>query len=132
LPDGQFLALSCYDALRKFGDETDAESVAALKRLLDQRFGGPPPDAYVPYDDYYVGAAFRLLEGDDRGALAWIDRWLKDGQVIRLAALSPLFAQKKGEAAFKTRFDRMEQNAARHRAAIAAQLAKPEAGWVVK
>lgn len=99
---------------------------------LAARFDGKTPADFRLRDSYYAGALWRMIKGDADGALTWLDALIEAGHVWPDIALEPLFDPIRDSEDFQARLARLEDNAARHRAATDIQLADPDDGWVIR
>ena len=109
----------------------NADAAAALFRAkLSARYDGKSPSDFRLRDSLYGGALWRMLNGDVDGALAWLDALIEAGHVWPEISIEPLFDPIRETPGFQIRAAGLEDNAARHRAAIDAQLAAPGDGWV--
>ena len=98
---------------------------------LSARFDDKAPADFRLRDSLYAGALWQMLNGRDTAALLWLDALIEGGHVWPEITFEPLFDSIRDSEEFQTRVAGLEENAARHRAAIEAQLAAPDEGWVV-
>ena len=98
---------------------------------LSARFDDHSPTDFILRDSFYAGAMWNMLNDDATTALEWLDALIDAGYVAPDIAIEPLFDSIRDTQGFKERLSRLEENAARHRAAIETQLASPDEGWII-
>ncbi|MEO0423287.1 MAG: winged helix-turn-helix domain-containing protein [Pseudomonadota bacterium] len=100
-----------HQAIFVLGIEPEARS---LRALMDERFEGWSPSDDVPLrDEELLGAAaWRMLEGDAAGALAWLEDAARRGRVLRELRLDPLFDDLREDVRFSNVLSRMDETAA--------------------
>ena len=111
--------------------EKDDPAAEAFRAKLSARFDDKAPADFRLRDSLYAGALWQMLNGNGPAALLWLDALIEGGHVWPEITFEPLFDSIRDSEEFQTRLAGLEDNAARHRAAIEAQLADPGDGWVV-
>jgi TolB-like protein/DNA-binding winged helix-turn-helix (wHTH) protein len=114
------------DLLREKSDPTAAIFLAKL----GTRFNSKEPVDFRLRDSLYAGALWHMLHGDTEASLQWLDALVSAGHVWPEIAIEPLFDPIRNNKNFQMRVANLKKNAARHRAAIEAQLANPDDAWV--
>ncbi len=104
-------------AIVTLGDDPLAK---ALHEALVRRFADWQPAADGPALalDFLGAAAWRMLDGDPDGALAWLEAAAARGFVLRELQFDPLFDDLREDQRFSLVLEAMEKTAARHRADI--------------
>lgn len=85
-------------------------------------FDGKSPNDFRLRDSYYAGVLWQIINGDVDAAFLWLDALIDANHVWPDIAIEPLFDPIRDSDAFQIRLTRLEENAARHRAAIELQL----------
>lgn len=95
---------------------------------LAARFDGKTPADFRLRDSFYAGALWRMMNGETDAALTWLDALIEAGHVWPDIVIEPLFDPIRDSEGFQTRIARLEDNAARHRAAADLRLTDPGDG----
>lgn len=100
-----------------------------VRTALVKYFDGRKVDDFT-YDNQLSGAAWKALNDDADGAIEWLSTCADRGAVFGQVKFLPEFDSIRTRPDFAGVVAKMDANAARHRAAIDAQLAAPPADWI--
>ncbi|MEM9384778.1 MAG: winged helix-turn-helix domain-containing protein [Pseudomonadota bacterium] len=98
----------------------------ALRALMNARYvdWSPPENGLVRDEELVGAAAWRLLNDDTPGAIAWLEYAADHGRVLRELRVDPLFASLQSDERFKGVVKRMEWTATRLREQLSVFLAE--------
>ena len=104
------------------GKNSDPDGEIILNKI-EKKISKISPSKANIQSVFLGGSAVRMMRGDQKGALEWIDRAIGKGHAFLKLTQRPIFAPLSKNPGYASRLKRMQANAKKHREVIEKQMA---------